>query len=61
MLFRSVAVLFGSEDLCVLRPLDSQQNAYEFIGLCFISELSNGEAVDAWEARGDPADLFNLH
>lgn len=56
-----VAILFGCQYPCVLRPIDILRDTYEFIGNCFISEIMQGEAVDAWGARGDAVEVFNIY
>ena len=56
-----VVILFGCQYPRVLRPIDILHDTYEFIGNCFISEIMQGEPVEAWQARRDAANIFNLH
>lgn len=55
-----VTVLFGSNYLCILRPIDLQTDSFECMGNSFISEIMHREAVEEWKAKGGPEEIFHL-
>ena len=56
----TIAVLYGGSMPFVLRPLDSQENEFEFVGDCFVHGIMDGEAVEAQKAEGIPDVVFRL-